>query len=226
MLVRRMPLRDRPQGALDWALPGPAVDTVVPTKHALDVAVENGVPIAVAERKDGAGGRAADPRQGDKRVEFARHLPVMTVPHQDGGPVKIAGPGVVAESRPQPEHVVEGRVRESRESRKPCHESLVVPDDDTDPGLLQHDFGHPHAVGCGVALPGQMLAPVARMPVDQPPGDRREVSAHRCAPVVRSRASPSPAQSPRAPGPERCRPGGCAQRPIPPGSIPRTRRSR
>ena len=172
---RRMPLRKRPQGALDRTLSGPALDAVVTTEHPLDVAVEDRVAITVTEGEDRTGGRTADPGQSDERIELARHLAVVPVPHQGRGAMQIARPRVVTEPGPQSEHVVERSVRKVRKRRKPRHEPLVVPDDDADLRLLEHDLRHPHAVGRRLALPRQVLPAVTRGPADQTFGHRHEI---------------------------------------------------
>ena len=48
------------------------------------------------------------------------------------------------------------------------HEPLKVGNHGGDLGLLQHDFRDPHTVGCWLRLPGQVPAPVLRMPVEHP----------------------------------------------------------
>ena len=96
----RMPFGKGPEGAFDSALSRPSVDAVVAAEHALDVAVQNRMPVAMAEREDCAGGGATDSGQGDESLEVARHHAAMKVPHHTGSAMEVACPRVVAESRP------------------------------------------------------------------------------------------------------------------------------
>ena len=84
-----------------------------------------------------------------------------------GGTMEIARPGVVAQSRPEMEHLIERRRGERADIGKALHESLVVGDYRRDLSLLQHDLRHPDAIGRAAALPGEVVPPVASMPVDE-----------------------------------------------------------
>ena len=60
--------------------------------------------------------------------------------------------------------LVELGCRQAFHIGKALHEAFVIGDDGGNLGLLQHDFGHPDPVGCGVLLPGQVVAPVSVEP--------------------------------------------------------------
>jgi hypothetical protein len=66
-----------------------------------------------AEREDRAGGRAADAGQRRQRGEVAwEHAAVLVADDLLRGAMQVAGPGVVAEPRPQVQHLVDRRVGE------------------------------------------------------------------------------------------------------------------
>src|SRR5690606_1996217 len=78
--------------------------------------------------------------------------------------MQVAGAGIVTETGPQMQDVIDGRGRQRMDVGELTHEALEVGNDGADLGLLQHDFRHPDPVGVGVLLPGQMVTAVLREP--------------------------------------------------------------
>src|SRR5262249_28033422 len=83
--------------------------------------------------------------------------------------------------------------------RKALEKAPEVGDDGPHLCLLQHDLRYPHAIGRRWALPRQIVAAGARVPVEQCRGDRRvdrQERSHSCiSPLIlfrRTRAAPSP----------------------------------
>ena len=71
----------------------------------------------------------------------------MPFDHGLGASVQMARARVVAEARPEFEHVAERRRREGVHVRPACSKPREVRHDRLDGRLLQHDFGEPHAIG-------------------------------------------------------------------------------
>ena len=155
-----MLFRELPQRLLDRGAARPAVDAVVAAQHALDVAVQDGE----------AHGRA--PARGSRRRCCGRCRAARTSASKSRGSspscrstqmlrrgMQVAGAGVVAEARPQREHVVErSAAARSGRSGSACDEALEVRDHGLHLRLLQHDFRQPDAIGRARMLPGQVVA--------------------------------------------------------------------
>jgi len=80
--------------------------------------------------------------------------------------VEVPGAGIVAESFPGLEDRVEACTGKRVHVGEALQETLVVGDDRGDPGLLEHDLGHPDAVGIARFAPGQVPL-VCPVPVEQ-----------------------------------------------------------
>jgi hypothetical protein len=140
---------------------------VIARQNTLDVAVEDRCAAAESAGQDGAGGGAADAGQCLQRLEVGREL-TATLGHEVARrAVQVAPPGVVAEAAPVVQYLVDVGARQVRERREARREAFVVGDNRGNLGLLQHDLRQPHVVGRGVALPGQVVAAVAVVPVEK-----------------------------------------------------------
>ena len=117
------------------------------------------MPLAARQRQDRAGGRAPDAGQRHHRLEARREIPavLLTAPSRAG--LQVARPRVIAQARPQMQHLVLRRRGERLEVGKARHEALEIRDHGGHLGLLQHHLGHPHPIRGGVALPRQLLRP-------------------------------------------------------------------
>ena len=138
-----------------------------------------GVNLEVAGFDDAVNGLVVslpDARQGGQHRRRGREAPSVLGHHGAGTAVQVAGATVVPQPAPQGHHLVLGCRGEGMHVRKPAQEARVVAQDGAHLGLLQHDFGQPHAVGIAGALPGQAVPPVAALPMHQ---GRRKTSAHR-----------------------------------------------
>src|SRR5690606_24148039 len=119
-------LRQLPQLAVDGSGAGPAGDGAVPGQHPLDVAVENRRPQAKGDADDGPGCGAANSRELAELVNGGWKAASEVGYHLAGGPVQVAGPGVVAEAGPQVEHVIQRRRRQGLDIRIAVGEALKV----------------------------------------------------------------------------------------------------
>ena len=63
--------------------------------------------------------------------------------------VHVPGARVIAETRPEAQHIIETGGREPVDRRPPREKARIVGADGLDRGLLQHDLGKPDAVGIG-----------------------------------------------------------------------------
>ena len=160
-------LRQRPQPLLNRTLRSAALDTEAAREHALDVAVEDRMPLITGQSEDRPGRGATDAGQLDHLVETGRELATMSVADLLRGAVQVARPRVVTESGPKVQHRVDGRRRERRDIRKAQYEALEVRDGRRDLRLLQHDLRDPHPVRAARSLPRQIVAPAAQVPGDE-----------------------------------------------------------
>ena len=131
--------------------------------------------LAKGEGEHGARGGAADPRQRHHLLQPLREEAVMEVADLLGRLVQVAGAGVIAEPGPVVQHLVDGGVGQRQHVGKAGHEALIVGNDRSDLGLLQHDFRDPDPVGGLLLLPGQGLAAVELIPVQDPGGEGRVI---------------------------------------------------
>src|SRR3984957_19554811 len=76
------------------------------------------------------------------------------------------------------QHLIERRRRERAHIRKSRHEALVVRNHGRDLRLLQHDLRHPHPIGRGVLLPGQVMPALNLEPGEQTLGELLGFEAH------------------------------------------------
>ena len=91
----------------------------------------------------------------------------MRLDELPGGAMQITRAGVIAQARPQVQHFVERGRGQTADIGKATHEALVIADHGGDLRLLQHDLRNPDSIGGALALPGQIMAPVARVPAAQ-----------------------------------------------------------
>ena len=84
--------------------------------------------------------------------------------------MQIAAAGVVTQSGPVLEDLIEIGRGQLIQRGETLHETAEVGDDGAHLGLLEHDLGDPYAVGAGIGLPGQIVAAMLVEPVQQPAG--------------------------------------------------------
>ena len=168
---RRCPI---PQRSLDACHGDVARHREMACQHPLDVAVENGFARAGTEGGDRRCGRAADARQLRQHRCIEGEPAGETVDHLPRAGVQVARSRVVAETRPQRQHVVQRRRGQRSDIREALAEARVVGDDCRHLRLLQHHLGQPDAVGVATRLPGKVVPAVRRLPGNDP---RREAAA-------------------------------------------------
>src|SRR3569833_2669459 len=127
--------------------------------------------LAECEREYGAGGRTADARQRHHLYEISGEYSTVMIADERRAAVQMARAGVVAESAPVMQQLVDRRIRQCRYVGKARHEALVIGNDSGDLRLLQHDLRRPHSIRRGLALPRQILAAVAVPPGQQIGGE-------------------------------------------------------
>ena len=81
--------------------------------------------------------------------------------------MQMARPRVVAQSRPDPQHLVQFRRCESRHVGKPGHKAFEIGNDRFHLRLLKHHLGNPDPIGRRFPLPGQIPSPVGFEPRQQ-----------------------------------------------------------
>ncbi|MNH27270.1 hypothetical protein D3C79_873740 [compost metagenome] len=123
------------------------------------------------EGEHGTGGGAPYPGQGHHLFKSLRKQAAVQITDLLRRLVQVAGTGVVTEPGPVVQHLVDGGVGQRQHIGEAGHEALIVGDDGGDLGLLQHDLGDPDPVGGLVLLPGQGLAAVDLVPVQDPGGE-------------------------------------------------------
>jgi hypothetical protein len=139
-------------------------------EHPGDVAVDQRRPLAVRDRRDGAGGVGADAGHLAQRRRGARQRAAVALDDVAGAAVQVAGAAVVAEPGPVGEHVVERGVGQALHRREAAHPALPVRDDGGHPGLLQHDLRDPDRVRVAAPAPRQ-IALHLREVIDDGGGD-------------------------------------------------------
>ena len=134
-----------------------------------DVAVEDGVWLVVAQGEDGSGGRGSDPGQFEEGLEPRGE--VSARPHDPAGRlVQMMRAGVVAETGEMPEHGFRAGPGQIPYRGEALEEAIVVGLHGFHPGLLEHDFRDPDAIGIAGFLPGKVMASMSRLPGDDPAG--------------------------------------------------------
>src|SRR6266481_5575415 len=149
------------------ALGGVSRHAEVTRQHAPHVAIENREARSEGERENRARGRAPDAGKGCELRELAGKLPAVVIADARGRAMQVAGPRVIAEPRPQMQHLIDRCIGERAHVGEAAHETLKVGNDGCDLRLLQHDLGHPHAIRRAVLLPGKVVAPVAGVPLKE-----------------------------------------------------------
>src|SRR5690606_9945925 len=164
-LLRREALGDFPQLPGDFRLARIAVLGDVACQHALDVAVEDGRAQSHGQAGDGASGGAADVGQLCEFLYVLRKGATILFDDNFRGLVQIARTAVVAEARPQMQHFVFLGGGKGFDAGQGAHETVEITQYGADLGLLQHDFRDPHTVGRDALLPGQVLAAMKVVPM-------------------------------------------------------------
>ena len=83
----------------------------------------------------------------------------------DRGGVQVPRAGVIAESLPQFEHIIDGCAGERIERGEPIEEAVEIRNHRLDSRLLQHHFAQPHAVRRTIVSPRQ-IAGIRSKPVE------------------------------------------------------------
>ena len=137
-----------------------------PCQDPLNVTVHDGHWPVEGDAQHGGGDVITHTGQGSKQLRVVGNPPLKTGDHQAGGAVQVAGPGIVTESFPQFEDLLDVGGSQIGRCGKAVHEALVIGDRGGHLGLLQHDLRDPYGIGVGRLPPGQAPA-VAGIPGQQ-----------------------------------------------------------
>ncbi len=167
-------LRLRPQQFERCRFINGPIDIPQAANHAFDIAVEDSSRLTKGHAQNGPGRIGADAGQRQDLVAVAGHLSIVPFHHELGRFVQIAGPGIVAQSLPQFEHILligSGQIAQRREAR---HPAVEVVDHRLQACLLRHDLADPD--GIGIALSRRRSAPgegslLIGVPGREPTGD-------------------------------------------------------
>ena len=96
-----------PQAALVRHLRQIAIKAQIAGQHPLDIAIQDGHPLAKAQRRNGRGRGAANARQGLQLLRGARKRATVQAHHLPRAAVQVARAAVVAQAGPQVQHIVE-----------------------------------------------------------------------------------------------------------------------
>lgn len=122
---------------------GDAKDT---GQYADDVAIENGGGLVKGDAADGAGGVAADARQGQDIVKTLGELSAMLFKDDLGGFLEVSGAGVISKTFPEFVDFVRMGGGGSFDGGQFAHPMFPKGHDGFDLGLLEHDFGDIYTV--------------------------------------------------------------------------------
>lgn len=146
-------------------------------QHAPHIAIEYGMRLVAGQRKDGPRSGASDTRKRGDAVKVRRKFAIMLITNLLRSPLQVARTGVVAQAGPQVQHFIHGRIGQCAHVGEARDETLEIRDNGCDLRLLQHHFGHPHAIRRALALPGQVVAAGTRVPVQQLGAIRHQCAA-------------------------------------------------
>src|SRR6185312_6363822 len=126
---------------------GIAFDPKIAREHALRIAIEYRVTLAAREREDGPGGGATHAGQRCDLLEALRESAAELIANAKRGAMQIARTCVVAEPRPQMQHLIERGGREGGRIREALHEPHEIRNHRRNLRLLEHDLRDPDAIG-------------------------------------------------------------------------------
>ena len=107
-----------------------------PRHDPLDIAIDRRKTPVEGDRRDGAGGVIADPRQCPQIRPVFRDSPAMALDDGRRAGVQVAGAGVIAEALPEMQHLVERGGGQRVNIRPARHESAKIRADRRHRGLL------------------------------------------------------------------------------------------
>ena len=135
-------------------------------QHARHVAVHQRRRAVEGDAGHRRGGVGPDSRQLAQPRRVVRHPTPVPVPQRARRRLEVAGPAVVAEPRPQREHVVLRRRGQGLDRREAVEEPSPALLHHRDPRLLQHELGHQDRVRVARAAPRQVAA-VPAVPAEE-----------------------------------------------------------
>jgi hypothetical protein len=141
-----------------------------PRDHPLDVAVDRRGRHVERDRRDRCRRIGADAGQRGKRRCVLWKASAVALDHRLGAGVEMSRARVIAEPGPQAQHLLETRGGKCMHARPPRDEARKIRRDRLHGGLLQHDFGEPHAIR--VALLARCRAPGQRAAMAVIPGQQ------------------------------------------------------
>ena len=143
---------------------------IEPSHDALDIAVDRGGASIESDGGNGRRGIGANTGQRTQSSNFAREFAGMSLDHDAGAGMQVAGARVIAESLPELQNLVERGCGQRPNIGPTCHESVEIWADSRHRRLLQHDLAEPDAVGIGLhsgRRPPRQIAAMAVVPGKQ-----------------------------------------------------------
>jgi hypothetical protein len=161
-----------------------ALNREQPCDHARDIGIDHHRARAKGDRGDRGGGIGSD--AGQRAQSFFGVGKATALGHGAGAGVQIAGAGIIAKPRPGRHQIGLGRGGERLHRGPARYKFRETRAHRRDRGLLQHDFGQPHAVGIGCVAAGggapRQIAGMRIIPGEQSGGDGgRTLGGHRIA---------------------------------------------
>src|SRR5690606_32055017 len=119
---------------------------------------------------DGSGGRTPYAGQLGNLGSIAGEAAIPTLDQHFCAAMQVTSTGVITQARPELHNLRFWRRGQALHIGKSLQEALIVWNDRSDLRLLQHDFRQPYAVGVPGVLPGQVVAPMLALPLDDTVG--------------------------------------------------------
>src|SRR5205814_3010627 len=136
------------------------------------------------QRCDRPSGIPPDARQRVQFLQVCRNNSGMLSDYSFGCGVQIASAVVIAQTLPQPQHVLLVGVGESADRRKGFDEAMEVRNDRGNLSLLEHRLADEDVIWIEMTVlrrpPGKVAA-MAVVPIQQSPGEARLFGNHRSA---------------------------------------------
>ena len=102
----------------------------------------------------------------------------MIMLYHFGSLVQVAGACVISQPCPVIEHRVYRGARQAGNIGEAQDKTLVVGNDRSHLGLLQHDLRNPDAIRIPIALPGQAMAPMGAVPTQYSATEAKDTGIH------------------------------------------------
>lgn len=145
--------RKFPELLLDWALLNILADAMHAGEEARNVAIEDWVRLIECDAADGAGCVPPDSWQAQEELMIFGEAARILFDDDLRCSMEVFCAGIIPETFPAFENVIERRLRHTGHARKSIHPPAPVWQHRTYLRLLQHNFRDPDSVDIGLATP-------------------------------------------------------------------------